>query len=214
MQPFLKSNKRKDYETIISNTNLFDSDAIYRPNDPNFGIQKTMKMLVYSGIETKTVNYYVAAASKNHRRKKFKLGEIKSAIAKTPGTQNVVYEVIYVDVIDPIDGNTKANYTIDTENKTTVDRVMYSTEDDTVENLEPTGITIGTRNLGNVTYFFFPNLKVETRTGDVLVDYDPVTIDVRDGFDVQIFPDVTGSVDPYRFRPVPENTVKVDSLNI
>ena len=214
VQPFLKSNKRKDYETIISNTNLFDSDAIYRPNDPNFGIQKTMKMLVYSGIETKTVNYYVAAASKNHRRKKFKLGEIKSAIAKTPGTQNVVYEVIYVDVIDPIDGNTKANYTIDTENKTTVDRVMYSTEDDTVENLEPTGITIGTRNLGNVTYFFFPNLKVETRTGDVLVDYDPVTVDVRDGFDVQIFPDVTGSVDPYRFRPVPENTVKVDSLHI
>ena len=37
----MKTNKRQDYEAIISNTNLFDSDIIYRPNDPNFGIQKS-----------------------------------------------------------------------------------------------------------------------------------------------------------------------------
>ena len=29
----------------------------------NFGIQKNLRMLIFAGIETKTINYYVAAVS-------------------------------------------------------------------------------------------------------------------------------------------------------
>ena len=101
MQPFLSSSQRLVYEDIISDTSLFDSSYIYRPNDPNFGLQKKPKMLLYSGIETKTAEYYVSAFAKNIKRKKYKLGEVKTAVAKNPGSQDVVYEVVYVEIIDP-----------------------------------------------------------------------------------------------------------------
>ncbi len=214
VQPFMKTNKRQDYEAIISNTNLFDSDIIYRPNDPAFGIQKSMRMLIFAGIETKTINYYVAAASKNHKRKRYQLGEVKSAIANTPGTQNTVYEVVYVEVIEQNDGLTKASFSTSNPNKITADQVMYSTEDDTVENLDPTGLIIGTRRYGDVEHFFYPNFKIGTRTGEFISNYDPLVIDRVDGFDATIYPNVVGTSDPYRFRPIPENTVKVDSENI
>ena len=63
-------------------------------------------MLIYAGIETKLVNQYVAAMAKNHKRKKFKLGDVKTAIAKNPGSSETVYEVVYVEVIDPAESST------------------------------------------------------------------------------------------------------------
>ena len=86
IRPMLKKEQRSNYELIVSDNNLFDSSIIYRPNDPRFGIQKNMQMLVYAGIETKAVQDYVAITSQNHKRKKYKLGAVKSAVAKTPGT--------------------------------------------------------------------------------------------------------------------------------
>ena len=100
-RPFLKQTQRSIFNTFISNTEIFNPSYIYRPDDANFGIQKKVNMLVYSGIETKTINHYVAAVAKNHKRKNFKLGTIKTAIAKTPGTQDIIYEVVYLEVIDP-----------------------------------------------------------------------------------------------------------------
>ena len=36
---------------------------------------------------------------------------------------------------------------------------MYNTEDDTVENLDPTGLIIGTRRYGDVEHFSILTLK-------------------------------------------------------
>ena len=214
MQPFMKQNKRTAYESIINNANLFASEAIYRPNDPAFGIQKNMKMLLYAGIETKTVNNYVSATSKNFTRKKYRLGEIKSAIAKTPGTQNTVYEVIYVDVIDDADGKTATNFDTLSPRKITVDEATYNIEVGSAELQTPDGIFFGTRRFGDVIHKFTPNFTVGTRTGDYNVDYSPIVITTRDSGDVEILPTVVGTNEPYRFRPVPENNVKTDNLNI
>jgi len=214
MQPMMKSVKRQAYESIINNTNLFDSDIIYRPNDPAFGIQKNLRMLVYAGIETKTVNNYVAATSKNHKRKQYRLGQVKSAIAKTPGTQNIVYEVIYVEVIDPSDAKTKKSFDVFTSNKKTVDEATYNIEVGSVENLNPSGIFFNTRLQGDVIYQFLPNFVVGTRTGDYNVNYEPIVVGTRDTGDITIVPDVVGTSEPFRFRPVPENNVKADNMNI
>lgn len=70
------------------------------------------------------------------------------------------------------------------------------------------------RRYGDVEHFFYPNFKVGTRTGDFISDYDPLVIDRVDGFDATIYPSVIGTSDPFRFRPIPENTVKTDSENI
>ena len=107
-KPYLKLDQREMFKTFIRNSNVFDATAIYRPGDANFGIQNELKMSVYAGIETKTAAQVVSVVGQNHRKKRFKLGDIKLAQAKIPATNNVVYEVIYIDVIDPleIDGKT------------------------------------------------------------------------------------------------------------
>ena len=114
-RPFLKLNQKTLFKTFISNPEVFEPSFIYRPDDPLFGIQREIKMLVYPGIETKNINHYVGAIAKNHKRKKFKLGNIKTAVAKLPGTNDIVYEIVYVEVIDPYmptNGKTKKEITI------------------------------------------------------------------------------------------------------
>jgi len=55
-QPFLNKDFRSQFSELINNQTYFDYNYIYRPNDPNFGIQQKMKMLVYAGIEQKKVH--------------------------------------------------------------------------------------------------------------------------------------------------------------
>lgn len=103
VKPFLKLNQRDLFKTFITNSNVFDVTAIYRPSDPNFGIQKDLKMLVYAGIETKTAGEVAGIIGRNHKPKRFKLGSLKKAVAKEEGTNNSIYEVVYIDVIDPLE---------------------------------------------------------------------------------------------------------------
>lgn len=103
VKPFLKLEQRDLFKTFITNSSIFDITAIYRPSDINFGIQKDLKMLVYAGIETKTAGEVFGAIGRNHKPKRFKLGSLKKAVAKEEGTNNVIYEVVYIDVIDPLE---------------------------------------------------------------------------------------------------------------
>jgi hypothetical protein len=103
VRPFLKKEQRELFKTFITDSTIFDINSIYRPSDPNFGIQTELKMLVFAGIETKTAAEVVSVVGQNHKPKRFKLGEIKKAQAKEPGTDNVIYEIVYVDVIDPLE---------------------------------------------------------------------------------------------------------------
>ena len=103
VKPFLKSDQRSLFRSFITDSNVFDITAIYRPNDPNFGIQNDLKMLVYAGIETVNAARVVSAIGRNHKPKKFALGDVKKAQAKIRGTNTVVYEVIYLEVIDKLE---------------------------------------------------------------------------------------------------------------
>jgi hypothetical protein len=103
VKPFLKQTQRDLFNGFITDSNIFSSGSIYRPNDPNFGIQNDLKMLVFAGIETKSAAEVVSAIGRNHKPKKFKLGDVKKAQAKIIGTNTVVYEVIYLEVIDPLE---------------------------------------------------------------------------------------------------------------
>ena len=89
---------------------------------------------------------------------------------------------------------------------------MYNLDSDSVENLEPTGLRMGTRG-GDVIFQLLPAFTIGTRTVDVQVTSNPISATLRSG-DITFRPDVQGSEDPFRFRPVPENTVKADSLAI
>jgi hypothetical protein len=65
-------------------------------------------MLIYAGIESRDAEYFVQAMSRNHYRKQVRFGDLKYAVAKNPNTQQVLYEVVYVEVVDDLEKNGKS----------------------------------------------------------------------------------------------------------
>lgn len=102
VRPLMLIQKREEFKNFITNMEIFDSKLLYRAGDPNFGIQDTLTMLIYAGIETTQISEVIAAVGLNHERKHFKFGEIKTAQAKIPGTHTVIYEVVYIEMLDPL----------------------------------------------------------------------------------------------------------------
>jgi len=100
--------KRLDWFNFITNSTIFTPEDIYRYGDDNFGIQTELRSLVFAGIESVEAVKYVQALSRNHYRKRFNFGNLKTAKAKDPDTQETIYEVIYVELIDTFEKNGKS----------------------------------------------------------------------------------------------------------
>jgi hypothetical protein len=97
--------KRLEWFNFITNISIFRPEDIYRYGDRDFGIQTDLKILVYAGIESKDAVSFVQALSRNHYRKRILFGDIKLAKAKDPATQKIIYEVVYVDIIDNLENS-------------------------------------------------------------------------------------------------------------
>ena len=218
MKPFLKQSQKNLFTNFISDPNIFETNLIYRPNDTQFGLQTEPKMLAYAGIETKDIQEYVSAAAKNHKRSRYRFGEVKTAVARNPGTQETVYEVVYVEIIDPANPDlleTRKSIKIDTNNKITVDSVQLEALDDN------SGLGLGQNKL---VFFdrFGEELETPTNTDDLFVYTRdlPVRItfegtlevSLNDGSSVVSVATIEkgDNPDPYRFRPN-TNTIKIDS---
>jgi len=215
--PFMRQELRDSYRIFLATPEIFTPEYIYRPDDPAFGIQKKLKMLVYSGIEAKSVGNFVSAAAKNHKRTRYALGEVKKAIAREPGSKDTVYEVVYVEVIDrakPTNGKVKKEFTINTRNKISVDSIQYATNDD------ETQTNVGVNQLplyGRQTIsFIFPEgdkILVNTRdSGDVILDVDnnDFIVELENTNDVTVLLQI-GDSESMRRRPVYSNPIKTDS---
>ncbi len=126
VKAFQNKEKRLEWYDFITNSDIFRNNEIYRYGDPNFGIQTELRILVYAGIESLNAVKYVQAMSRNHYRKQVHFGDLKYAVAKDPITQEVEYEVIYVDVVDPYEKNGKSiSQTVELDNGIT-SRVLIS----------------------------------------------------------------------------------------
>jgi hypothetical protein len=99
VKPFLSREKRNSYRDFVTNSLIFDPVLIYRPYDPEFGIQPQIKMLLETGIEKVDLDLYAEAMTRYFYRKRFYFGEVKSILAQD-SAGNDVYEIIYVDIID------------------------------------------------------------------------------------------------------------------
>jgi len=214
-QPMLPQTQRTLFKNFTSNTEIFPPGDIYRPNDNQFGIKNTMEILFYAGIEAKSIDNFVAAAAKNHKRKNYYFGNVKKAKAVENGTNETIYEVIYVEVIDPNkpkEGSTKKSFNIETKHKITTDSNQFAIFDD--EQRTGGGYDqLGINTRGNVRFILAADgrIIVETRGGDVVLDVDlaDFEVDVREGEDVTV--ELTrGDAEPYRLRPN-TNTIKADS---
>jgi hypothetical protein len=215
MKPLLKPEQRQFFNNFISNSSIFDPSKIYRLNDKRFGLQTELKMLVFAGVEAKTIDNFVAASAKNHKRKRYMLGNFKTAIAKEPGSNDIVYEVVYIEVIDPAaskKGETRRVFDIKTENKITADSIQYAAIDDvTKKGLGYSQIPVFTRKFVRFVISENNQVIVETRqSGKVLnTDQDDFDIEIRDNNIINFKLDLADS-EPERLRPV-TNTIKADS---
>jgi len=213
-QPFMTESKRQSYVDLINNAEIFNPDYIYRPNDSNFGLQRKLKMLVYAGIETKNIEAYVAAAAKNHTRKKLKLGEVKTAVAKTPGTNDVVYEILYLEVIDPYEsanGDVKKQIKIKNKASQLVNSIKFTSVNEIYDSI-PNVTKVALRNGDSVTDVEF-SASIDLYLRDYKVTYpvsNKLIVTLRDGSELEI-PFVTGVPVSNKYRPDPANTITVDS---
>lgn len=110
VKPFPTLAKRNQFYSFVNDLDIFTESKIYRSSDPDFGVQKELKMLIYAGIETLSIKNYVPALAMNTKRKRFRVGNPKKAVAKLPGSNTVIYEVIYLEIFDEyeIDKNSVA----------------------------------------------------------------------------------------------------------
>jgi len=209
-KPFFKNTQKDTFDAFISDPSVFLPDAIYRPDDKFFGLQTEMKMLMYAGLETKTAPNYVAAAAKNHTRKNLLFGEVKTAVAKTPGTNDIVYEIVYVDIIDPQDKKGMSKKIKIVNNKFNINQGGLNPDYEFYDYGEIGGISSSARASGDELIPIGTSLEVFTRSGKILVTSGAsVSISARTG-DVAVTVS-TSSPPPDRFRSAKANSIKADT---
>lgn len=223
MKPYLKSDQRNMFSELINNVDIFDPRIVYRPSDPEFGLQRDLRSLVFAGLETREIDYYVGAVATNHKRKSYNFGEIKTAEAKLPGSSDVIYEVVYVELVDPAKpstGKTRDNFVLPSKSakRYTVDSIELEPIDDT--------------NGGGVSGVFFyillkdntqfdlnvadRNLRVQLNNGAIFtIDFvSTVEVLLKDGNVTIIEPTEVSDAETItewtRFRPT-NTTIKADN---
>ncbi len=216
MVPMLKDTQRTSFRNFIADPNIFTPASIYRPNDPIFGLQSQIKALAYAGIETKNIRDFVGAVARNHKRKQYKFGSVKKALAKNPGSADTVYEVIYVDLIDPVEptvGKTAKSFDATTQNKITVDSIQFEVNDDNTGVGTGQGFfDIGVRGGAGKSPASSGVVTIYGRNGPLIFQPgNSISIVLNDNSSV-IVASIDDSInsDPLRLRPVGD-TIKIDS---
>ena len=101
VKPLLKPEKKKEWLDFISDSNVFSTDVIYRPYDENFGIQRDLQSLLYAGIESKSYGEFAAITAYAHKPRSLRIGDIKLAEARNVEVEDITYEVVYLELLDP-----------------------------------------------------------------------------------------------------------------
>ena len=99
LRPFLPVDQRLSYRSFTGDAALFNPSVLYRPNDPNFGVQSSIKMVIETGIQAVNPAEYILQIQNYLGRKRFYFGDVKSVVAQD-SSRTPVYELIYVDIID------------------------------------------------------------------------------------------------------------------
>ena len=99
MRPFVASAKREEYRDFINDQVAFDKSILYRPDDPEFGAQNSIKMIIETGIEKAPIEEFVNAVQSSFYRKRFYFGDIKAVTAQDSNGKDV-YELVYADIVD------------------------------------------------------------------------------------------------------------------
>jgi hypothetical protein len=99
IQAMPPQNDRDIINDLLQNSDIFQTDLIYRPTDPNFGVARNVTYYHAYGLRAATLADYVDSLDINHYWKNLVLGQIEVAEARD-STGTVIYEVVYSKIID------------------------------------------------------------------------------------------------------------------
>jgi hypothetical protein len=91
-------------QALLTDTEIFEPELIYRPEDPNFGVASSVVYWHAYGILPGTRQEYLNAMLKNHYWKELVLGQIKTAQSRDD-LGVVTYDVVYAEVVDNLINN-------------------------------------------------------------------------------------------------------------
>lgn len=97
-------NDRELLNSLLQNDDIFPTDLLYRPQDPNFGLATKVVYEHAYGLTAATLDDYVNALNLNHYWKNLVLGSIETAQA-LDADGNIIYEVVYSRVVDNLVNN-------------------------------------------------------------------------------------------------------------
>ena len=98
-------NERYAISSLLGDASIFTPSLLYRADDPNFGVSSNVTYYHAYGLTAANIDTYTASLELNHYWKNLILGEIKTARAVDPVTGNVIYEVVYSEIIDTLVNN-------------------------------------------------------------------------------------------------------------
>ena len=100
MQAMPSQEDRDLLDSLLQNQDIIEPDFLFRPDDPYFGRAQRVTYVHAYGLRSATLEEYVQALQLNHYRKQLVLGDIRVAQARRNNTDEVVYEVVYSNVVD------------------------------------------------------------------------------------------------------------------
>jgi hypothetical protein len=99
--PFLGLESRSVFNNFITDSYIFDRSLLYREYDQAFGLQTRLKLVIEHGFQQINLDDYIDNMKDYFYKKRFLFGDVK--VAKGEDTDgNYVYDVVYLDIIDPI----------------------------------------------------------------------------------------------------------------
>lgn len=93
-------NDRVIIAELLADPDIFVPDYIYRLDDPNFGIARRVTYQHAFGLSPDIFDAYVDSLYLNHYWKDLVLGPVRTAQAVDPVSGEVVYEVVYSEIVD------------------------------------------------------------------------------------------------------------------
>ena len=97
-------NDREILDSLLQNRDIIPVDAVYRPDDPNFGIATNVIYTHAFGLTAAKIEDYVAGLDINHYLKNLTLGQLRTARA-LDSQGNVLYELVYSNIVDDLVNN-------------------------------------------------------------------------------------------------------------
>jgi len=92
---------------------IIPSELLYRSEDPYYGLNTQIVCDHIYGVNASDAAAYITAVHKKHYKRRFTLGELKTAVARD-SNNNIIYEVVYCHLIDNLinKSGTSINYEI------------------------------------------------------------------------------------------------------